>query len=95
MTEQKFWAIVKYRLKKNKQTQIEAAAVCGVSVRTFRNWMYRNLYPTIIDGYHLARFLGVSVEYLVTGKEKDSKIKIDSARTLLKEADNNLRRIRG
>ena len=94
MTEQKFWAIVKYRLKKNKQTQIEAAAVCGVSVRTFRNWIYKNLFPAIVDGYRLARFLGVSVEYLVTGKEKDTKTKIDSARSLLKEADNNLRKIR-
>jgi len=94
MTVVKFWSIVKYVLKKNKQTQIDAAAACGVSVRTFRNWMYRNLYPTIIDGYRLAHFLGVSVEYLVTGKEKDTKNKIDSARSLLKEVDNNLRKIR-
>ena len=94
MTERKFWDIVKCRLKKNKQTQIAAAAACGVSVRTLRNWMYRGLYPTIIDGYLLARFLGVSVDYLVTGKEKDTKIKINSARSLLKEADSNLGKIR-
>ena len=95
MTGRKFWTIVKDLLKENKKTQIEAAAACGVKTRTFQYWIYRNLYPTIIDGYHLARFLGVSVEYLVTGREKDTKIKIDSARTLLKEADNNLRKIRG
>jgi len=94
MTGRKFWDIVKYTLKQNKQTQIDAAAVCGVSVRTFRNWIYKNLYPTIIDGYLLARFLGVSVEYLVTGKEKDTKNKINSARYLLKEADDSLGRIR-
>ena len=94
MAERKFWEMVKIMLKENKMTQIQAAAACGVSVRTFRNWIYRNLYPTIVDGYQLARFLGVSVEYLVTGKEKETKIKIDSARILLQEAENNLRKIR-
>ena len=93
MTEKKFWTVVKSLLKKNKKTQIEAAGICGVSVRTFRNWMYRNLYPTIVDGYLLARFLGVSVEYLVTGKEKDTKNKIDAARSFLQKADRNLEKI--
>ena len=94
MKEEKFWTIVKSILKKNKKTQAEAAAACGVKLRTFQNWIYKDLFPTIVDGYNLARFLGVSVEYLVTGKEKDTKIKIDSARYLLKEADNKLKKIR-
>ena len=93
MTGRKFWDIVKCRLKENKQTQLAAATACGVSARTFQYWIYKDLFPTIIDGYLLARFLGVSVEYLVTGKEKDTKNKINSARSLLKEADNNLEKI--
>ena len=52
-----FWVRVNNLIKKNKTTQKNAAAACGVRLRTFQNWMSRNLFPTVIDGYHLARFL--------------------------------------
>jgi len=55
--------------------------------------MYKSLYPTIIDGYCLARFLGVSVEYLITGHEKQTKKQIEITRTLLKKAEEKLNRI--
>ena len=93
MTGKKFWDIVKLALKKNGQTQLEAAAACGIKPRTLQYWMYRDLYPTIIDGYLLARFLGVSVDYLVTGKKKNDRNLVNSARSHLKEADHNLKKI--
>jgi transcriptional regulator with XRE-family HTH domain len=93
MTVNAFWDRVYNLMKKNKITQKEAAASCGVSLRTFQNWKYRNLYPTIVDGYLLARFLGVSMEYLVSGKEGDSKKKIEKVRSLLGEADRKLQKI--
>ena len=94
LTASIFWERVKFLIKQNRTTQKNAAAACTVSLRTFQNWMYKNLYPTIVDGYHLARFLGVSVDYLVTGHERKTQKQIDTARTLLKKADENLDRIR-
>ena len=88
-----FWNRVKQLLKEKKFTQKDAAAACSVSLRTFQHWIYRDLYPTIVDGFFLARFLGVSVEYLVTGKDRRGKDRIDTVRSLLKEADHNLLKI--
>jgi transcriptional regulator with XRE-family HTH domain len=90
-----FWIRVKSLIKKNKTTQREAAAACGVSLRTFQNWIYNNLYPCVITGYYLARFLGVSVEYLVTGKEGQTKRQIDNVCMLLKGAEKKLEKISG
>ena len=90
-----FWERVNNLIKKNKTTQKNAAVACGVSLRTFQNWTYRNLFPTIVDGYRLARFLKVSVEYLVTGREGVSTKQAERARIFLKKADEKLGLIRG
>ena len=83
MTHYNFWGRVKSLIRKNNTTQIDAAAACHISPRTFQNWIRRDLYPTIIDGYHLANFLGVSVEYLVTGKDGKTKKQIEAACSVL------------
>jgi transcriptional regulator with XRE-family HTH domain len=95
MDEENFWTRVKRLLKERKATQSEAAAVCGVKVRTFQSWIRYNYFPTILDGYNLACFLGVSVEYLVTGKESEINGKIKITRAFLKKADETLRDIKG
>ena len=95
MAKDIFWERVNSLIKKNKTTQKNAAAACGVNLRTFQNWMQRNLFPTIIDGYYLARFLKVSVEYLVTGREDISTKQAERARTFLRKADEKLGQIRG
>ena len=77
-------------MKEKKVTQKDTAVACGINPRTFQYWIYRNLYPSIVDGFYLARFLGVSVEYLVTGKETRSKKRIDAIYTFLQKAEKNL-----
>ena len=71
-----------------------AAAACGVKLKTFRSWIRKDYYPTILSGYGLARLLGVTVEYLVTGKEGNAKDQIEAARSLLKETDKKLKNIK-
>jgi transcriptional regulator with XRE-family HTH domain len=44
------------------------ASHSGISFRTFQNWIYRKRLPDAIETYHIARTLGVSVEYLITGE---------------------------
>ena len=78
-------------MKKNKITQKEAAKACHVSLRTFQNWKYRGLFPTIVDGFLLARYLGVTIEYLLSGREKKSKKDIEEVRSILKKADKILK----
>ena len=94
MSHNVFWDRVKQKIKEKKSTQKDAAAACNVSLRTFKYWIYKNLYPTIVDGFHLARFLGVSVEYLVTGRETGHKKQIDALYTLLKKAEKDLATIK-
>ena len=93
MLEKIFWNRVKHLIKEKNATQRDAAAACKVSLRTFQNWIYRDLYPTIVDGYLLAHFLGVSVEYLITGKESKTKKKILAVQSQLKAAEEKLGKI--
>ena len=94
MEEDNFWSRVKYLMKKNQITQSMAAAACGVKIKTFQSWMYKDYYPTVLSGHALARLLGASVEFLVEGKEEKSKEHVEYVRTLLKKADDELKVIR-
>ena len=87
------WDRVKRLLRKNKLTQSRAAEACGVKLATFQSWIRKDYYPSILGGYELARFLDVSVEYMVTGKEREARKQIESVRSMLKEADVKLRKI--
>ena len=92
--EKDFWDRVKYLLKKKKITQSMAAISCGVKLRTFQSWIQRDYYPSVLGGHSLARLLGVTVEFLVTGKDSEVKNQIENIRDLLKEADDKLKLIK-
>ena len=88
-----FWLRVNQQLKKEKATQKELAAFTGILPRTMENWIYRGNFPLINEGYQIAKFLNVSVEYLVTGKERKKEAKIAAIRSLLTRADEKLRKL--
>ena len=67
-----FWMRVKCLLKQKGITQAAAAKACGISFYTFRGWMSKGVIPVVSEAYILARYLGVSVEYLVSGRGKDN-----------------------
>ena len=93
MFEEVFWDRVKFMIKKNKTSQDALARACFRPVSTFKGWIKKNYFPTVIDGYLIAKFLGVSVEYLVTGKETATKKEVEDIRHLLHRAEEKLWKI--
>ena len=64
-----FWTRTLELIKAHKVSRAKFAAYIGVSYDTFRNWVYRNRIPIAHDACNIADALGVSVEYLVRGKD--------------------------
>lgn len=58
-------------LSEKGKTKIELARYAGISTQSFYDWKNRNTVPSADVAVKIARFLGTSVEYLVTGEEKD------------------------
>ena len=93
MINELFWEQVKRICRVTKTTQKELALTCNIPLSTFTGWMRKNYFPTVIDGYLIAAKLGVSVEYLVTGRESDTKKVVDNIRNLLHRAEEKLGRL--
>ncbi|MCL2231792.1 MAG: helix-turn-helix domain-containing protein [Treponema sp.] len=66
-----FWERVKYLIKTHKTTQPKIAELIGMPPGTFRNWIYHNRIPDVETACDLAAILGVTVDFLVYGKERD------------------------
>jgi transcriptional regulator with XRE-family HTH domain len=91
-----FWARVKRLIKQKNTTQKKVAQYCGFSVNTFKGWMSKGIFPTVIDAYYIARSLGVSLDYLAAGKEKKenkNKKRIENISLLLNKAKAELQKI--
>ena len=93
MNVKSFWLRVKALLKTTKTTQKTFAEYLGIPLRTLEFWIYRGIYPLVSDAYRMAKYFGVSVDYLITGKEKKTELKINAVRSLLKKADEKLQSI--
>lgn len=63
---------LKNEIKGKNTTQEWIAGKIDVPLSTFRKWMTRKTYPNIKEGIEIARLLETSVEYLVTGIEKET-----------------------
>ena len=93
MKVDKFWVQVRKILREKNMTQKALAQACGFPYSTFRGWMKKNYFPTVIGGFMIARKLGVSVEYLVTGKERTGKKELEKVQNLLHRANEKLGRM--
>ena len=89
-----FWKRIKALIKEKHITQAEAARISHMSVNTLKAWMSRGTIPSLDVAYNLARYLGVSIEYLITGKETDITAQIDDVLLLVKRTDEKLKKIR-
>jgi len=86
-----FWTRVKLRLREKNLSQIAAAKACGRSLYTFKGWMAKGIVPPLEDAYDLARFLGVSLDYLINGRGEDNASRINvEVQGLLKKASQKL-----
>jgi len=64
-----FWTRLKNEIKAKNTTQEWIAGQIEVPFGTFRKWMTRKTYPNLKEGTEIAKLLGVSAEYLITGIE--------------------------
>ena len=87
MENEKFWTVVKH-LMEIKNTSLETLAItCQIPLSILKGCMRMNFFPTVIEGYRIARVLGVSVEYLITGENLHAKRLVSSARPLMRHAE--------
>ena len=70
MTEIQFWVRVKTLIKAHNLTQKQFAEKLGFSQHTVRGWIYHNRVPELSAAYTIAYTLGVSLEYLLGGKDR-------------------------
>ena len=66
-----FWERVNTLIKSKKTKQQDVAEACGLSYQTFRGWITRSTYPDALQTVKIAKCLGTSVEYLVTGMQPE------------------------
>jgi len=66
-----FWIRLKNEIKVKNTTQEWISGKIGVPLSTFRKWMTRKTYPNLKEGIEIAKLLGVSAEYLVSGTEPE------------------------
>jgi len=67
-----FWMRLKNEIKSKNTTQEWVSGQINVPFGTFRKWMTRKTYPNLKEGVEIARLLGISAEYLITGTEIES-----------------------
>ena len=95
MKTKAFWSRVKAGIKEKSVTQAEAAKACQLPYAKLRNWMSRNMIPPLDSAHRLARFLGVSLEFLISGRGTDIVSKTnEEILVLLKEAEKMLMEVR-
>ena len=89
-----FWSRVKILIKEKSVTQAEAAKAVGLSSSKFRVWMSRRMIPPLSYAYKISRYLGVSLEYLINGKDSGSSSQTETINTemlfLLKDVNKKL-----
>ena len=66
-----FWKRTKPLIKAHKMTQKQFAEHMGISFHTFRGWIQHNRIPDLASAYDMALVLGVTLDYLVSGKDRD------------------------
>ena len=81
-----FWKRVKVLIKAHNVSQEKFAAHMDMPLSTLKGWMYHNRIPDVESVLIMAASLGVSVEYLVYGKENDTVAEEKKKRSAVKEA---------
>jgi transcriptional regulator with XRE-family HTH domain len=69
MNKDTFWGRVRPLIKAHKMTQKQFADYIGIPVNTFTGWMHYGRIPDTVAAYDMAVALGVTLNYLLGGKE--------------------------
>jgi transcriptional regulator with XRE-family HTH domain len=87
MDTKTFWNRIKKLTKEKKVTQKDVAEGIGMPLGTLKTWMYKNTVPSLDYTIELSRYFGVSIQYLVFGKDAE----ISAVSAMIKEAQNSLK----
>jgi transcriptional regulator with XRE-family HTH domain len=71
MINDSFWGRVKPLIKALNMTHEQFANHINVSSHTFKNWIYYNRIPDLTAAYSISAALGVTLDYLIGGKDKN------------------------
>ena len=69
-----FWKRIQVLVKAHKVSQKYFADYVGINYSSYKSWLYHSRLPDAITTYKIATALGVSMEFLVTGKETRNEI---------------------
>lgn len=94
MSAKSFWNRVKSLIKNKKVTQEMTARVCRIPLNTWRGWNSKNIVPGVEDCIKIAKYLNVSLDFLIKGKEHDSHAEVAEIRSLLEKANDKLNALR-
>ena len=64
-----FWKRVNSEIKSRKLSRKSFAESVNIPYNTFKSWLYFERSVEVGTAYDIAKALGVSVEYLITGNE--------------------------
>jgi transcriptional regulator with XRE-family HTH domain len=80
-----FWDMVASEIKKQKTSFEWLYRKTKVAKGTFSSWKTRNALPRADIAYKIAEALGVTVEYLLTGKEQYKQVSNILVQTIMDE----------
>jgi transcriptional regulator with XRE-family HTH domain len=94
MDIREFWNRTNALLKQKGYTQRSLALECGFTERRIESLSTDSRQPTTDESVKIAQVLGVSVEYLATGKNPDNSAIIESLRNHLKNMAKDVNKLR-
>ena len=75
---EKFWKRVKNQIKAHKISQEKFCSYIGIPRSTLYRWIKNSISPDIATAYNIASALGVTLEYLIAGEDKNiEKIRME------------------
>lgn len=90
-----FWERVNRLCKTTKVTQEKLCTDLGFNIGSYKNRIVRSIAPDVFDAQKIAFYFGVSVEFLVTGKDFNtlSEDRSELIETTYKKKYENLKKL--
>ena len=88
------WEIFEALCKERGMTTADVSRATGIGQPTFANWKKRRSIISTEYGLKIANVLGVSIEYLMTGTEREGYYENDETAAIAQEIHDN-RELRG